>query len=111
MYTRRFPSGVSLIGKFDGELASRASTYSGTGSSLPWGETDQTLPLRLVRGTLRRRPSRAAIPIRVSRPVNFGWSSGVSALPRSARLASQRSRFGEIPPFCDSDHRRGVGSV
>jgi hypothetical protein len=39
--------------------------------------------------------------------------------PRSARLASRCSpvarpacsRFGEIPPFCNSDHRRGVGPV
>jgi hypothetical protein len=38
--------------------------------------------------------------------------------PCSARLAIRRSlcarqcsRVGEIPPFCDSDHRRGVGPV
>jgi hypothetical protein len=28
----RLPNGVSLIGKFDGEFASRAQTYAGTGT-------------------------------------------------------------------------------
>ena len=31
--------------------------------------------------------------------------------PACEPVLTCRSRFGEIPPFCDSDHRRGVGSV
>jgi hypothetical protein len=47
-----------------------------------------------------------------------GRRCGRLTVPASARLAIQRSLcarqcslFGEIPPSCDSDHRRGVGSV
>jgi len=34
-------------------------------------------------------------------------------LPWASTPAARQlvARFGEIPPFCDGDHRRGVGSV